>query len=197
MPQQEIEACSSSGRSTGSDRRAPEGRRPVHLRTRRRGGPRPARPRESHSRSCPGSTAGVAAPAYAGIPVTQRALASAVAFVTGHEDPVKPARRSTGRRWQRSPARSSSTWACAGSPRSPAALIAAGRPPHEPVAVVKPGTLRGQRTVTGTLADDRRAGSRERTSGARRSRRRRGRPTRRGARVVHARPARRRASRSP
>src|SRR5262249_23665777 len=38
----------------------------------------------------PGVTAGVAASAYAGIPVTQRGLASAVAFVTGHEDPGKP-----------------------------------------------------------------------------------------------------------
>src|SRR3954454_14658683 len=33
----------------------------------------------------PGVTAGVAAPAYAGVPVTQRGVASAVAFVTGHE----------------------------------------------------------------------------------------------------------------
>jgi uroporphyrinogen III methyltransferase / synthase len=38
----------------------------------------------------PGVTAGVAAPAYAGIPVTHRDDASAVAFVTGHEDPDKP-----------------------------------------------------------------------------------------------------------
>ena len=38
----------------------------------------------------PGITAGVAAPAYAGIPVTHRELASGVAFVTGHEDPAKP-----------------------------------------------------------------------------------------------------------
>ncbi len=37
----------------------------------------------------PGVTAGVAAPAYAGIPVTHRDDASAVAFVTGHEDPDK------------------------------------------------------------------------------------------------------------
>ena len=37
----------------------------------------------------PGVTAGVAAPAYAGIPVTHREDASAVAFVTGHEDPEK------------------------------------------------------------------------------------------------------------
>src|ERR1700761_5788746 len=38
----------------------------------------------------PGITAGIAAPAYAGIPVTHREHASAVAFVTGHEDPTKP-----------------------------------------------------------------------------------------------------------
>ena len=37
----------------------------------------------------PGVTAGVAASAYAGIPVTHRDDASAVAFVTGHEDPEK------------------------------------------------------------------------------------------------------------
>ena len=35
----------------------------------------------------PGVTAGVAALAYAGIPVTHRGLSSAVALITGHEDP--------------------------------------------------------------------------------------------------------------
>ena len=38
----------------------------------------------------PGVTAAVAVPAYAGIPVTHRTLASTVTFVTGHEDPTKP-----------------------------------------------------------------------------------------------------------
>ena len=37
----------------------------------------------------PGVTSGVAAPAYAGIPVTHRHVSTSVAFVTGHEDPTK------------------------------------------------------------------------------------------------------------
>ena len=37
----------------------------------------------------PGITAGIAAPAYAGIPVTHRGVATSVTFVTGHEDPSK------------------------------------------------------------------------------------------------------------
>lgn len=37
----------------------------------------------------PGVTSGIAAPAYAGIPVTQRGLSSSVTFITGNEDPAK------------------------------------------------------------------------------------------------------------
>ena len=37
----------------------------------------------------PGVTSGVAAPAFAGIPVTHRGVSSSVTFVTGHEDPTK------------------------------------------------------------------------------------------------------------
>jgi uroporphyrinogen III methyltransferase/synthase len=37
----------------------------------------------------PGVTSGIAAPAYAGIPVTHRGVSASVAFVTGHEDPTK------------------------------------------------------------------------------------------------------------
>ncbi|HEX4141302.1 MAG TPA: uroporphyrinogen-III C-methyltransferase, partial [Candidatus Methylacidiphilales bacterium] len=38
----------------------------------------------------PGVTSAIAAPSYAGIPVTHRGLASTVTFITGHEDPAKP-----------------------------------------------------------------------------------------------------------
>ena len=68
----------------------------------------------------PGVTAGVAASAYAGIPVTHRDEASAVAFVTGHEDPEKP---ETALDWEalaRLPrAPWSSTWASAAWPPTP------------------------------------------------------------------------------
>ena len=63
-----------------------------------------------------GVTAGVAALAYAGIPVTHRGLSTAVAFVTG-APATTPS--STGPRWRRSPARWSSTWACSAWRRSP------------------------------------------------------------------------------
>ena len=37
----------------------------------------------------PGVTSAIAAPAYAGIPLTHRKFTSTVAFITGHEDPTK------------------------------------------------------------------------------------------------------------
>src|SRR5215203_3666079 len=63
----------------------------------------------------PGVTAGVAATAYAGIPVTHRDDASAVAFVTGHEDPEKG---ESAIDWPASRAPSSSTWGSNACPRT-------------------------------------------------------------------------------
>ena len=99
----------------------------------------------------PGVTAGVAATAYAGIPVTHRELASAVAFLTGHEDPDKP--------------ESVLDWEALAS--FPGTLVvymglrqlasisdrlrAAGRPGDEPAAVIERGTFSDQRVVTATL----------------------------------------------
>jgi uroporphyrinogen III methyltransferase/synthase len=99
----------------------------------------------------PGITAGVAATAYAGIPVTHRDEASAVAFVTGHEDPEKG---SSTLDWKALAAFPGTLVLYMGVRRlgdNAAALIDAGRDPDEPAAVVERGTTAGQRTVVATL----------------------------------------------
>jgi uroporphyrinogen III methyltransferase/synthase len=99
----------------------------------------------------PGITAGVAAPAYAGIPVTHRDAASAVAFVTGHEDPAKA---DSALDWGALAAFPGTLVVYMGVRRLAAiahGLIAAGRPQSEPAAVIERGTLPGQRVATGTL----------------------------------------------
>jgi uroporphyrinogen III methyltransferase/synthase len=100
----------------------------------------------------PGVTAGVAAPAYAGIPVTHRDAASAVAFVTGHEDPAKP---ESALDWRSLAAFPGTIVVYMGVRRLDAIadrLIAGSRSPSEPAAVIERGTFPGQRVVTGTLS---------------------------------------------
>jgi uroporphyrinogen III methyltransferase / synthase len=101
----------------------------------------------------PGITAGVAAPAYAGIPVTQRELASAVAFVTGHEDPAKPDSALDWPALAAFPGTLVFYMGVSALPRIAGQLVAGGRAADEPVAVVERGTLPGQRTLVATLAD--------------------------------------------
>ena len=101
----------------------------------------------------PGITAGIAAPAYAGIPVTQRELASGVAFVTGHEDPAKPESALDWPALAAFPGTLVFYMGVRALPRIAERLVAGGRPPEEPVAVVERGTLPGQRTLLATLAD--------------------------------------------
>jgi uroporphyrinogen III methyltransferase / synthase len=112
----------------------------------------------------PGVTAGVAALAYAGIPVTHRGVSSAVALVTGHTREGTDASEGTG--GSREDGETALDWpALAKFPGTlvfymgvrrleqiAAALIAAGRSAAEPAAVVEAGTLPTQRTVTATLA---------------------------------------------
>jgi uroporphyrinogen III methyltransferase/synthase len=100
----------------------------------------------------PGVTAGVAGPAYAGIPVTHRGAASAVAFVTGHEDPSKASGPSVD--WGALAAFPGTLVFYMGVRQLGAIverLVAAGRPPSEPAAVVERGTLPGQRVLSATL----------------------------------------------
>jgi uroporphyrinogen III methyltransferase / synthase len=101
----------------------------------------------------PGVTAGVAAPAYAGIPVTQREVASGVAFITGHEDPSKPESQLDWPALAAFPGTLVFYMGVRALPRIAQQLVEGGRAPTEPVAVVERGTLPGQRTLLATLAD--------------------------------------------
>ena len=99
----------------------------------------------------PGITSAIAAPAYAGIPLTHRKLTSTVAFVTGHEDPDKD--------------ESSIDWATLAKgigtlvffmgvknlPNIIQQLTDHGKPPDTPVALVRWGTTPQQVTVSGTF----------------------------------------------
>ncbi|HZB08131.1 MAG TPA: uroporphyrinogen-III C-methyltransferase [Rubrobacter sp.] len=101
----------------------------------------------------PGVTSGVAAPAYAGIPVTHRNVATSVAFVTGHEDPTKSSQDVD---WEKLANGADTLVLYMGVGRLEEiskGLITAGRNPDTPVACVRWGTLPEQRTITGTLQD--------------------------------------------
>ncbi len=100
----------------------------------------------------PGITAGIAAPAYAGIPVTHRTLSASVLFVTGHEaiDKDRP-----DVDWQ-------AIATCVGTlviymgihnlPTIVPQLLAGGCAPETPVAVIRWGTTPQQAELTTTLA---------------------------------------------
>lgn len=100
-------------------------------------------------RVVPGISAGVAAPAYAGIPTTQRAMAQSVAFVTGHHAGGGVSRAVD---WK-ALAKGSETLVLYMGLRQietiAAALLAAGREASEPVAFLTDATTpKQQRTVT-------------------------------------------------
>src|SRR6476646_2088191 len=99
----------------------------------------------------PGVTAGVAATAYAGIPVTHRDDASAVAFVTGHEDPEKEESALDWPALARFPGTLVFYMGVKRLAQNAESLIAAGRDPGEPAAAIERGTWPGQRTVAATL----------------------------------------------
>ncbi len=99
----------------------------------------------------PGVTAGIAATAYAGIPVTHRDDASAVAFVTGHEDPEKAESALDWNALARFPGTLVFYMGVRRLAENAAALIAGGRDREQPAAAIERGTWPGQRTVVATL----------------------------------------------
>lgn len=101
----------------------------------------------------PGVSSAIAVPAYAGIPVTHRGVASSFAVLTGHEDPSKDGDAVD---W---PALATAVdtlvvlMAVSSFPRIVGALLANGRPSETPVALIRWGTTEAQEVRVGTLAD--------------------------------------------
>lgn len=99
----------------------------------------------------PGVTSAIAAPAYAGIPVTHRGLSSSVCFITGHEDPTKP---ESSHDWE-ALARSASTlvfvMGVKNLPRISENLVNAGMRPDMPAALVRWGTTPMHESLVSTI----------------------------------------------
>ena len=101
----------------------------------------------------PGISAAIAAPAYAGIPVTHRDRASAVTIVTGHEGRKPDAQRID---WEALAKLGGTLVVLMGVkalPNFTRQLIDGGLDSALPAAVIQEGTTTQQRVVTGTLAN--------------------------------------------
>jgi uroporphyrin-III C-methyltransferase len=98
-----------------------------------------------------GVTSAVAAPAAAGIPVTHRGLASAVAFVTGHEDPDKPASQLDWAGLAAFPGTLVFLMGIHHAARIAEQLVLHGRDATTPAAVVRWGTTTRQEELVSTL----------------------------------------------
>src|SRR5262249_12936806 len=100
----------------------------------------------------PGISSAYAVPAYAGIPVTQRGMATQLTFVTGHEDPAIP---SSALDWPSPPAKRGTLVLLmrVGALETTARrLVEHGMDPATPAAVIAQGTRPSQRTVTAPLS---------------------------------------------
>lgn len=99
----------------------------------------------------PGVTAALGVAAYAGIPLTHRAHASAVAFVTGHENPAKPGQTLDWGLLARFPGTLVIYMGIARLPHIVRALLDGGKAADTPAAVIQWGTTGNQRTVEAPL----------------------------------------------
>lgn len=101
----------------------------------------------------PGVTSAIAAPAYAGIPLTHRRFTSSVSIITGHEDPTK---KDSSLNWEILAKMEGTLVFLMGVKNLPhitSKLIENGKDKETPVALVRWGTTTKQRSVTGTLSN--------------------------------------------
>jgi uroporphyrinogen III methyltransferase/synthase len=99
----------------------------------------------------PGVTSAIAAPAYAGIPLTHRSYTSTVAFITGHEDPAKEGSQIAWDKIATGIGTLVFLMGVGNLPRIASELMKHGRSPQTPVALIRWGTLPEQETLLGTL----------------------------------------------
>lgn len=101
----------------------------------------------------PGVTSAIAVPAYAGIPVTHRGIATSFTVVTGHEDPTKS---ESSIRWDKLATAVDTLIFLMGVANLPlivAKLIEFGRSPDTPAALIRWGTKPAQEVIVTTLAE--------------------------------------------
>ena len=99
----------------------------------------------------PGISSGIAAPAYAGIPVTHRGLATSAVFVTGQERTGKPLQAKTLRALAQLDSTLVFFMATESAARVTASLIKAGKSAKTPAALVHAGTTPRQKVILATL----------------------------------------------
>jgi uroporphyrinogen III methyltransferase / synthase len=103
----------------------------------------------------PGIPVCIAAPAYAGVPITYSGGGDTITLIRGYEDEGK-AEHAVDVDWK-SLAHLDGTLVCYAGPQQLPhilrSLLSHGRPPAEPAAIVNHGTLPTQHTLTGTLAE--------------------------------------------
>lgn len=99
----------------------------------------------------PGITAAVAASAYAGISLTHRDWASAVAFITGHEDSSKPDSALDYATLVKFPGTLVFYMGLHRLEAIVTALLDAGKPATTPAALISRGTTPAQKTITAEL----------------------------------------------
>ncbi len=99
----------------------------------------------------PGISSAVAAPAYAGIPLTHRLFSSSFAVIPGYEDPTKKESTIDWSKLATGVGTLVFLMAVKNVDMITQKLIEHGRPPETPVAVIRWGTRPDQKTIVGTL----------------------------------------------
>jgi len=100
----------------------------------------------------PGVSSIVAAPNYAGIPLTHRGVASTFTVLTGHEDPDKESSDLNYEELARIPGTKVVLMGLKRLREVTESLISHGLSPETPVAIIHRGTIGAQQSIDGTLA---------------------------------------------